>query len=382
MLGDQVARVALSVLVYERTRSAALTALTYAMTYLPSVVGGPLLSGLADRRPRRSLMIACDLVRLLLVLLMAVPGLPLALLLGLLAVATLCEAPFDAARAALLPDVLPGERYAMGGAITQVVLQSATVVGFAAGGALLVLATPRELLALDACTFAFSALLVRSVPFGLTRADAEDALPVAPMADARLAGRIVFGSRQLRPLVLLAWFMSAAAIAPEALAAPFARALGASSGAVGLLLAAGPVGNVLAALAIARVPERRRLPLMWPLATLASAPLVVCLAHPPFVLVVAMFVLSGAGTAFHVVAMVRFVRLVEPAKRGRAIGLAGTGLAVVQGLAVAAAGVLGDVLDPASAVGIAGVGGLVAAFVWGPTLRRQHPVLPTPRATS
>ncbi|MDQ1650473.1 MAG: hypothetical protein QOG60_2530, partial [Frankiaceae bacterium] len=122
VLGDQVARVALAVLVYERTRSATLTGLTYAMTYLPSVVGGPLLTGLADRRPRRSLMVACDLVRLVLVLLMAVPALPLPLLLVLLALVTLCESPFDAARAAMLPDVLPGERYAMGAAITQMVL--------------------------------------------------------------------------------------------------------------------------------------------------------------------------------------------------------------------------------------------------------------------
>lgn len=382
VLGDQVARVALSVLVYERTRSATLTGLTYAMTYLPSVIGGPLLTGLADRRPRRSLMIACDVVRVVLVLLMAVPGLPLALLLVLLALVTLCEAPFDAARAAMLPDVLPGERYAIGGAVTQVVLQTATVVGFAAGGALLVLATPRELLALDASTFVLSAVLVRCVPFGRTSADSDGTASLTPRADVAVAVRTVFSSPQLRPLVLLAWFMSAAAIAPEALAAPYAAALGTSSSAVGVLLAAGPIGNVVAALAIARLPEARRLPLMWPLATLAAAPLVVCLVHPPFALVVGLFVLSGCGTAYHVVAMVRFVRLVEPDKRGRAIGLAGGGLAVIQGLAVAVAGVLGDVLDPAAAVGIAGVAGLLAACVWGPALRSRaaEGSAPGPRA--
>jgi predicted MFS family arabinose efflux permease len=260
------------------------------------------------------------------------------------------------------------------------VLQTATVVGFAAGGALLVLASPRELLALDATTFALSAVLVRCVPFGVTGVEVEGARNLAPRADLKLAARIVFLSPQLRPLVLLAWFMSAAAIAPEALAAPYADAVGASSSAVGVLLAAGPVGNVAAALAIARIPEARRLPLMWPLATLAAAPLVVCLVHPPFALVVALFALSGCGTAYHVVAMVRFVRLVEPEKRGRAIGLAASGLAVIQGVAVAVAGVVGDVLDPASAVGIAGVGGLLAAFVWGPALRSPESQVSPPGA--
>ena len=40
-------------LVYGRTHSAFLTALAYALTYLPPIAGGPLLSGLADLFPRR-----------------------------------------------------------------------------------------------------------------------------------------------------------------------------------------------------------------------------------------------------------------------------------------------------------------------------------------
>jgi MFS family permease len=374
LAGDQIARVALSVLVFDRTSSAALTGLTYALSYLPTVVGGPLLAGLADRRPRRSVMIGCDLIRVVLVLLMAIPTLPLAVLLALLAAVTLCEAPFDAARGAMMPDVLPGERYAIGGAIGQVILQAAMVAGFATGGALLIVATPRELLALDALTFIVSAGLVRLVPFGTAAAEA-GAAGVAGggrrsqvFDDLRVAARTVFAHPQLRPLVLLTWTMSAGAIAPEALAVPYAHVAGEGAGAAGLLLAAGPIGNVLAGLGIARLPERRRLPLLWPLAVLAAAPLTVCLLHPPFPLVVGLVIASGMGTAFHLVAMVRFVTLVDPSRRGRALGLAGTGLAVGQGLAIALAGVLGDVLDPAVAVGLGGLAGIVAAMVWGPRL--------------
>ena len=65
--GDQLARVALSVLVFDRTGSALLTGVAYAMTYLPWAVGGPLTAGLADRLPRRTLMIICDVVRALMV---------------------------------------------------------------------------------------------------------------------------------------------------------------------------------------------------------------------------------------------------------------------------------------------------------------------------
>src|SRR5690242_6808881 len=74
-MGDQFARVALAVLVYQRTSSALLTGLVYALTYVPSFVGGVLLSGLADRHPRREVVFTVDLLRAVLVGLMAIPGL-------------------------------------------------------------------------------------------------------------------------------------------------------------------------------------------------------------------------------------------------------------------------------------------------------------------
>ena len=74
--GDQLARVALSLLVFERTESAGWTAATYALTTLPALLSGVLLSGLADRFPRRTVMIGCDLVRAVLVGLMACPVRP------------------------------------------------------------------------------------------------------------------------------------------------------------------------------------------------------------------------------------------------------------------------------------------------------------------
>src|SRR5215813_11258602 len=65
--GDQLARVAITVLVYDHTRSPFWTALTYAITLLPWMVGGLALSGLADRLPRRQVMVVCDIARLVLV---------------------------------------------------------------------------------------------------------------------------------------------------------------------------------------------------------------------------------------------------------------------------------------------------------------------------
>ena len=108
LLGDQLARVALAILVFTRTGSGLATAATYALTFLPAVIGGLLLSGLADSRPRRGLMVICDLVRAGLFALMAIPGIPLPLLCVLLVVAVLAGSPYSAAEPAVVADIFTG----------------------------------------------------------------------------------------------------------------------------------------------------------------------------------------------------------------------------------------------------------------------------------
>ena len=133
VIGDQLARVALTVLVYDRTRSALLAAITFVVSIVPTFVGGVTLAWLADRYPRRGVMIVCDLARYALVLVMAIPGLPLSVLVALLFLVTLVGAPFASARAAIYPDVLEGEKYVTGTAVLLTTLQFAQVIGFAAG---------------------------------------------------------------------------------------------------------------------------------------------------------------------------------------------------------------------------------------------------------
>jgi MFS family permease len=86
--GDQLARVALTVLVYAHTGSALLAAVAYAASIAPQFLGGLLLSGLADRWPRRSVMIVCDLARAPLAALMALSGMPTGVQIGLLCAVT------------------------------------------------------------------------------------------------------------------------------------------------------------------------------------------------------------------------------------------------------------------------------------------------------
>src|SRR3954453_11272221 len=59
--GDQLARLGLAVVVLQRTGSPAWSAVVYALTFLPALAGGVVLGPLADRFPRRSVMVVADL---------------------------------------------------------------------------------------------------------------------------------------------------------------------------------------------------------------------------------------------------------------------------------------------------------------------------------
>src|SRR5580704_18228718 len=159
VVGDQLARVALTLLVFQRTGSALLAAITFAVSIVPAFVGGLTLSGAADRLPRRQVMIACDISRAVLVAIMATPGIPIIPMICIFGVMTTLGAPFTSARAALYPDILAGDLYVLGTAVTMTTLQFAQVLGFAAGGAVVGFFGVRVSLLIDAATFALSALI-------------------------------------------------------------------------------------------------------------------------------------------------------------------------------------------------------------------------------
>src|SRR4051794_36553662 len=81
LTGSVAAEVALSVLVYRRTASPLLSALTLACAFVPQAFSAIALSGIVDRVPPRRLLIACDLLCALLVGAMTFEGTPTAVLL-------------------------------------------------------------------------------------------------------------------------------------------------------------------------------------------------------------------------------------------------------------------------------------------------------------
>ncbi|MGF1342523.1 MFS transporter [Streptomyces flavovirens] len=355
VFGDQLARVALSLLVFERTESAGWTAATYALTTLPALLSGVLLSGLADRFPRRTVMVRCDLARAVVVGLMALPGTPLPLLAGLLVLAQLAEAPFGAAQGALLPTVLGPRRYERGQRVMLITHQAGQLIGFAGGGVLVVWLGSHASLGLNAVTFLLSATLIR---FGVKARPVEGGAAGQKRVHLQVGSAValIWADPRLRSLVALGW-LAGFIVLPEGLAAPFAQEAGGGGAAVGLLLAAHPAGMVVGAALLGRtaVGDDWRRRLLGPLAIGANVPLILYWAGPGVGGAVLLLVLSGVCSAYQITAGATFVLLTPVDQRGQALGLARSGLIAMQGIGVASGG-LATELSGSSAATIAGTG--------------------------
>ncbi len=370
--GDQLARVALSVLVFDRTNSAGLTALTYALTYVPDLLFGPLLAGFADRYPRRTVMIITDLARAVLVAAMAIEALPLLVVVLLLLALQAFGSPFNAARAATLPAVLPGDHYVLGKAANDMVVQFSQVLGFGTGGVIVVAVGTSGGLLLDSVTFLLSAALIA---FGVRRrpvpARDTNEPPRSYFKDLAAGFSLVIRTPKLRTLVLLAT-IAGFYVTVEGLAVPYAHEIGGGPEAAGLLLAASPAGAVAGMWLITLWPPERRMGLLGPLAVLACAPLIVCFLAPGLLPTVALWAFSGLASAYHLPTSAAFVQAVPDAQRGQAFGVASTALRSSQGLGILLAGLIADQSSPSVAVGVMGAAGTVAALAAGTAWARAR----------
>lgn len=363
LIGDQLTIVALAILVYDRTGSALLSAVVYSLTFLPALAGGLGLSQLADRYPRRTVLVFSSLIQAVLIGIMAIPGTPLALLCGLVVLARLANAPGNAAQNALTREVFTDDDlYLKSQDIRGISTNTAMLLGLAGGGLLVSQVGASWALALDAATFLLSAAVVR---FAVTQRVA------ASDGNGSWFGAVksVFANRHLRVLIWLSWLVGLAVI-PEGLAAPLAAEMGVGKQAVGWLLAADPLGFVIGAFLLSRfVSAEQRRKLLGVLAVLPMVALIVFILKPGLIPALLLLAAAGAAGAYLITVSATFITWVPNELRGGAGGVYRTGLRVAQGVGVGLGGLAADRLGSAtSAIALAGVVGLLlavlVAFSW------------------
>jgi MFS family permease len=333
------------------------------------VIGGLFLADVADRRPRRSVMVVCDAVRTVLVAGMAVPHVPIWVLVALLFATTMFAPPFESARAAITPDILPGELYPLGAAVTQTTFLAGQVLGAVGGGLAVAFIGVRPTLVIDAATFVLSGLFIglgiKSRP--ATRPEGVESSPLARM---RGGLGLLFGDQALRTLLMFGWLVAFYTI-PEGVAAPYAARLGGGSIATGLILASTVFSTMIVTPLFTRlVRPRRRLAWMGPLAVLTCATLVLTALRPGLAASLVIFSLSAAFGVYQIAANTAFVVRVPNERRAQAFGIANMGVIVGQGAAFVAAGAAAEVVTPAVVIAVGGGIGAIVGVVL--TLRWRH----------
>lgn len=254
-LGDWAARVALAVLVLDRTGSKVLTATVTAVGMLPWVGLGQALAALGDRFPRKRVMVVADLVRAVTFLAMAVIE-PAWILLVLAFVAASATPPFEAARAACITEAVPEDSYGDALTISNITYQTVLVLGYLFGGGLVAIVGAKTALVVNSATFAASGVLVLMLRSGNVMRIGQGV-----GASIRAAFRTIVDDPYLRRAAAIATIGASGPIVGEALVVVYVdeNLPGKGAAAVGVLAASVPLGTILASMLIRRRGEPEEL---------------------------------------------------------------------------------------------------------------------------
>lgn len=239
-LGDWSARIALVMLVYADTRSALWAGITIAACYVPYLGPGQLLATVADRLPHRTVLIATDLLRLPIFLLLALVPMPPAAMVALAFVAAFGDVPSSAAFQAAIPMVAK-DRYSDALVVFGTTAQLTVLVGYAGGGALTALTGARGVLLLNAASFLLAAVLLTRVP--VTRSGAGKTRARTHLAQAV---RIVAADRVVAVTLAVVAASCLGQVGIDSLTVVYAHHIGWGSGVgIGLLYVVMPVAAIV-----------------------------------------------------------------------------------------------------------------------------------------
>jgi MFS family permease len=363
-IGDWLYNAALLGYVFSATHSAGWVGAATIGRLLPYVLLAPFGGAIADRYPRRTVLLVGDLLRLLLMLVLAAvvagDG-PVALVIGLAALSSAAGSAEQPAALALLPRLVGERRLGPANALLHTVQDLGVVVGPAIGAVLLAISSASVAFLANAGTFAISALLIATLPRQRASAAHErDAAPgvLAGVRTARITPFVV-------PLFLLVAMVEFTYGAQTVQLVVYAEeALGLGTGGYGVLLAASGAGGLISALVNGQLATSTRLTLVVVGAgALACCTQFVYAGSDVLVVAVVATVIGGAGlVSCEVVAETVLARVVRGDTLGRVAGLfTASSIAAMVGGAVLAS-VLVNATSLEGSFWILGAGALIVAL--------------------
>ncbi|MEZ7002693.1 MFS transporter [Streptomyces sp. AD55] len=358
-----VSGLALGTLVFRATNSPLLSAVSMFGPSLAQVVGATFLLSGADRLPPRTTLAGISLAFALTTALLATPGLPVWAVFAIVLVQGLIASLGGGVRWGLLNEILPEKGYLTGRSVFNMMTGLLQIAGFAAGGLLVALLSPRATLLLAALLYAAAALLALRLTRRPPRATGRPSVAATRRANAAL-----WSSRPRRHVYLALWLPNGLVVGCESLYVSY------EPRAAGTLFAGAALGMFTGDVLVGRLlPARLRPHLGIPLLVLLAAPYLVFFLRPPLPVATVLVALASVGFGASLVQQERLVGLTPDDLTGHALGLHSAGMLTMQGVAAALAGTVAQFTSPATAMTAMGVASLTVTVALTATSRRTTP---------
>lgn len=332
---------ALGVLVYRQTASPLLSAVSMFGSSLVQVLGATFLLSAADRLPPRAALTTLPLLFATATAALALPGLPVWSLFAIVLAKGLAESVGGGVRWGLLNEIIGKDGYLLGRSVFNMMSGLMQIAGYATGGALVALLSPRLSLLAAAALYVLAAGVVR---LGLTRRPPRTTGRPSVAATWR-ANALLWSSAPRRRVYLALWIPNGLVVGCESLYVSYAPE------SAGTLFACAALGMLAGDVLVGRLlPPRVRARLGFPLLLLLTLPYVPFLLHPPLPLAVAAVTVASVGFGASLVQQERLVALTPDELTGHALGLHSAGMLTLQGLAATLAGTVAQLTSPATAM--------------------------------
>ncbi|MFD0690124.1 MFS transporter [Actinomadura fibrosa] len=355
-----VSGLGLGLLVYTSTGSPLLSSLAMFGPSLAQLVGATTLLSAADRLPPRTALTGLALLFGAATAVQAVPGLPIwavfAVLLGLGVTASLG----GGVRYGLLNELLARDGYLLGRSVLNMSAGLMQIAGFAVGGVLVAVLSPRGTLLTGAALYLATAAVAR---WGLAARPPRATGRPSP-ADTWRDNARLWSSPPRRYVYLALWVPNGLIVGCESLYVPYAPDH------AGLLFAFSALGMLAGDVLTGRfVPPHWRRRLDAPLRLLLAAPFLIFAWHPPLPLAVAAVVLACVGYSATLLLQDRLMALTPDGLSGHALGLHSSGMLAMQGVGAGLAGAVAQWTSAATAMTAMAAASVAVTIALAPGLR-------------
>ncbi|MFD8640008.1 MFS transporter [Streptomyces zaomyceticus] len=363
----------LSTLVFRATGSPLLSALALFGPSLAQLLGATTLLSAADRLPPRAAVAGIALFFAAGTAVLAIPGLPAWALFTVLLAEGLAASLGGGVRHGLLNEILAREDRLLGRSVTNMSAGVCQIVGFAGGGVLIAVLSPRGTVLVGAGLHLAAALLARA---GLG-ARPPRAAGRASVGETWRTNRTLLSAPPRRRAYLALWVPNGLIVGCESLFVPY------DPERAGLLFACAALGMLAGDTVVGRfVPARLRGRLRFPLQALLAAPFPLFALDPVLPLALLAVAVSATGYGASLLHQERLMTLVPEELSGHALGLHGSGMLALQGVSAALAGTLAQYTSPRTGMVLLALASLVVTFSLARAEARAQDLIPVPPSGS